>query len=147
MYLLGHIRYRAYLAQIQHKPFHTVGVPLLASDKMDPLLLYRPTVLAFEPLHRHLEYYLARPYRHTPESPDSAATLNYMSAFAFGTIKFVFSRSYFKDYPAALVARACALLIPDPEAMIHEAGFHSVPFLAFTIRNASFFYCVSPTHL
>ena len=31
--------------------------------------------------------------------------------------------------------------------MIHEAGIHNVRFFAFTIRNASFFYCISPTHL
>ncbi|MBQ8703318.1 MAG: hypothetical protein IJ524_02955, partial [Bacteroidales bacterium] len=41
-----------------------------------------------------------------------------------------------------------AFLFPDSEGMIHEAGFHSVSFFfAFTIRNASFFYCISPTHL
>ncbi len=56
IYLLGHTR-RAYPAQIQHIPSHTVGVPLLASDKVDVLLLYRSAVLAHQSPHRHLKYY------------------------------------------------------------------------------------------
>ena len=53
-------------------------------------------------------------HRHTSELSDSAAALYHVTA-------------------AALVARACALLFPNPEGMIHEAGFHSV--LYFSIHN------------
>ena len=64
---------------------------------MDVLLLHRPAILALEPLHRHLQYYLPRPYGHTQEPPDSATALDYMPTATFGTIKFVFPRSYFED--------------------------------------------------
>jgi len=52
-----------------------------------------------------------------------------VTAAALGSIKFAFSRSYYENYFPALVTRACALLFPDPEGLIYEAGFHSVRFI------------------
>lgn len=136
-------RHGLYPAQIQHKLLHPVSVSLFAPDKMDVLLLHRPAILAFEPLHRHLQYCLPRPYRHTQEPPDSATALDYMPTATFGTIKFVLHRFYFNP----LVALTGAFLLPNTQGLIHEVGFHSVLYFAFTLRNASFFYCVSPTHM
>ena len=51
------------------------------------------------------------------------------------TMKFIFSRSSLANCLPALVACSCAFLFPDSEAMIHEAGFHSV---LFSIHNTKY---------